>query len=195
MKKIYFTLIILGVAVTLKAQNPAFEGRGYMGANPQRTMPQMTAEQQESIKSINLEFRKELNEINNLLGEKRAQLRILVHKDNADMRAVNKKIDEISALQARKLKATTEKLVKTRALLTDEQKVMFDSRSHMKNRGSNYKKPFAMHQTHRNVIIRQGSEELNQVRVFRGNPQMQKAGRAVKIRKIIRDTEQNELND
>ena len=68
-------------------------------------------------------------QLENQLAEKRAQLKTLEQVDKPDMKAINSKIDEISALQNKRMKASAANRAKVRSLLTDEQRVMFDSRA------------------------------------------------------------------
>lgn len=129
MKKFYVTLAMAIFAISLSAQNMPVRDKGFMGANPAKLQPQLTAEQQESIKNLRLELRKEMIQIDNQLAEKRAQLKTLEQVEKPDMKAINSKIDEITALQNKKMKASAANKAKVRSLLTDEQRVAFDSRA------------------------------------------------------------------
>lgn len=93
-----------------------------------RGIPDLTDEQEEQIKALKLAKDKDNVSISNQLAEKRARLTTLKAVDKADMSAINKTIDEISTLQAQQMKADAAYHVKVRALLTDEQKVAFDSK-------------------------------------------------------------------
>lgn len=132
MKKIYLTLVIALMAVGVSAQNIQVQGRGFMGADPCMLEPKLTNEQQESIKRFRTELQKELLQINNLLNEKRAQLRTLEQTDKPDTKAINSKIDEITNLQNKKMKAVSANRAKIRSILSEEQRLEFDLR--MKNR-------------------------------------------------------------
>ncbi len=129
MKKVYITLFLLAFAFSANAQNMQVRERGFMGANPAKLEPQLKPEQQEAIKALRLELRKEMIQLENQLAEKRAQLKTLEQVDKPDMKAINSKIDEISALQNKRMKASAANRAKVRSLLTDEQRVMFDSRA------------------------------------------------------------------
>ncbi len=91
-------------------------------------IPNLTQEQRDQMKTLRVEMMKESNTVRNQIAEKRAHLKSLQATDNADMKAINKTIDEIASLQAQQMKAQANMQVKTRALLTDEQKVMYDAR-------------------------------------------------------------------
>ena len=136
MKKVYIFLIMAFFAVSLSAQNRPVQDRGYMGANPARVAPTLTAEQSEAISALRGELQKELIMINNQLAELRAQLRTLEQVDKPNMRAVNSKIDEITSLQNKRMKVMSANRAKVRELLTDEQRVEYD----LKRSGANYRR-------------------------------------------------------
>ncbi|PKO95436.1 MAG: hypothetical protein CVU12_10030 [Bacteroidetes bacterium HGW-Bacteroidetes-7] len=129
MKRFYITLVFALFAISLAAQNRPVGERGFMGANPAKLEPKFTTEQQEAIKNLRLELRKEMLQVENQLAEKRAQLKTLEQVEKPDMRAINSKIDEITSLQNKKMKASAANKAKVRSLMTDEQRLMFDTRS------------------------------------------------------------------
>jgi len=85
--------------------------------------------QREEIKKIRMEQLKESTKTRNLLREKRAKLEVMQTADKADMKEINKLIDEIAAIQAQELKAKAASRQKIRSLLTDEQRTFFDAQS------------------------------------------------------------------
>lgn len=135
MKKVYITLIISFLAFSLTAQNRQVQDRGFMGANPAKLGPNFTTEQSDAIKALRFELEKEMIQVNNQIAEKRAQLKTLEQVDKPDTRAINSKIDEITSLMNKRMKATSANKAKIRSLLTDEQKVMFDKRGAHGKRG------------------------------------------------------------
>ena len=84
--------------------------------------------QQEEIKKIQLEQAKERTKTRNLLREKRAKLEVLQTADKSDLKEINRLIDEIAAIQAQQMKSQAAARQKIRSLLTEEQRVRFDSR-------------------------------------------------------------------
>ena len=79
-------------------------------------------------KLIRTEQLKERTQTDNLLKEKRAKLESLQTADKPDLKEINKVIDEITALQAQKMKSQAASRQKIRSLLTEEQRALFDAR-------------------------------------------------------------------
>ncbi|MDP3452200.1 MAG: hypothetical protein Q8R90_04530 [Bacteroidales bacterium] len=160
MKKVYITLIISLIAFSLTAQNRQVQERGFMGANPAKLGPNFTTEQAEAIKATRFEFQKEMVLVNNQIAEKRAQLKTLQQVDKPDMRSINSKIDEITTLQNKRMKAAAANQAKIRSLLTDEQRVMFDKR--MGQRGDAKQKGMRsqkMMNSHKMMQINRGAQQ------------------------------------
>ncbi len=135
MKKVYFTLIMVISVLSLTAQNHQGQNRGFMGANPANLEPKFTQEQMASIKALRFELEKEMVQVQNMLGEKKAQLKTLQQVDKPDMKAINSKIDEITSLQNKMMKAKAANTAKIRSLLTDEQRLIFDKKGGHAKRG------------------------------------------------------------
>ena len=95
-------------------------------AVPERTLTDL---QREELKKIRTEQMKERTQARNLLNEKRAKLETLQTADKADMKEINKVIDEIAAIQAQEMKAQAANRQKIRSLLTEEQRAYFDAHS------------------------------------------------------------------
>ncbi len=87
----------------------------------------LSDDQKEEIKTIMLEGKKETLQLQNQLREKRARMRTLSSGDTYDVSALNKVADEIGALQAGIKKIHIAKKGEVRALLDEEQKIMFDT--------------------------------------------------------------------
>ncbi|MDX1586158.1 MAG: Spy/CpxP family protein refolding chaperone [Balneolaceae bacterium] len=107
-------------------------------------LPGLTDEQKEQIREVMLETRKEMLPIQNQVREKRAQLRTLRTSENADMKAINSMVDEISGLRAGMMKTRLASEQEIRNLLTEEQRIIFDSRSPMGKKPGMAKKAFRM---------------------------------------------------
>ena len=85
--------------------------------------------QREELKKMQLEQMKERTRIHHQLKEKRAKLELLQTADKPDMKEINKTIDEITVIQAQKMKMEAANRQKVRSMLTEEQRVYFDARS------------------------------------------------------------------
>ena len=130
MKKATILLTMLAIALTMSAQqqNTQIHKQGMMKANPEMMKSQFTPDQQKQIAELKLKHQKETLQINNELNEKTAQLKTLQQIDKPNLKDINSKIDEISALQNKKMKAMAAHRNSVRSLLTEEQRVQFDLR-------------------------------------------------------------------
>ncbi len=100
-------------------------------------IPDLTKEQSEKMEKIQLSLHKEMLPLKNQLEEKKAHLRTLSSADKPDQAAINQTIDEISLLKASMMKKKNAAHQEIRALLTDKQRVLFDSRQGKKGKGRN----------------------------------------------------------
>ncbi|MCL1942686.1 MAG: Spy/CpxP family protein refolding chaperone [Candidatus Azobacteroides sp.] len=89
----------------------------------------LTPEQRSAIKDLITAKDKQLIQINNQLNEKKAYLRTLETSDNADLKSIDKTIDEIGALLVSQMKTEAECRQKIRSLLTEDQRIEFDLKS------------------------------------------------------------------
>ncbi len=94
-----------------------------------RNLPGITDEQLEQINAIRLNTMKQNQQVQNQLGEKRAQLRTLSTAGQPDNSAINRTIDEMAALRAELAKNRMASQQEIRKVLTDEQRIIFDSRA------------------------------------------------------------------
>lgn len=90
-------------------------------------IPDLTEEQKESIKKIKLQLKKDMLPIQNLIREKEAKLITLESAETPDMDKINKLIDEIYAEKAKLRKLKVKAHQDIRNLLTEDQKIIFDS--------------------------------------------------------------------
>jgi Spy/CpxP family protein refolding chaperone len=86
-----------------------------------------TEEQKEQMKELRLETVKKVKPLKNELGELMARQQTLATADKADLKAINKNIDEMSDLKADIAKIMAAQHQQIRSLLTEEQLVKFDS--------------------------------------------------------------------
>jgi len=96
-------------------------------------IPNMTEDQKAKMKDLHVAFYKEVQPLRNQLGELKARQKTLSTLDNPDMKAINANIDEITKVMNQLMKSRAAFRQKVRALLTDEQKVWFDSHPMHKN--------------------------------------------------------------
>jgi len=124
-----FTAILFGLQIGSFAQrgygmnHGQGNGQGYFCDN----IPGLTDQQKSEIEEMRVAHWKERQTIQNQINEKNARLRTLQTSDNTSLQSVNNIIDEISDLQNKHWKNRAAHLQKVRNLLTDEQKVYFDS--------------------------------------------------------------------
>ncbi len=91
-------------------------------------IPDLTDDQKKKINNLQKNHLKEVNQTKALLNEKQAHLRTLQLADKPDNAAINKTIDEITALRNDMMKKHEAYRQAVRSLLTDNQKVVFDAR-------------------------------------------------------------------
>ena len=103
--------------------------QNWSGARASHAMlPNLTDEQKSSIKDTMLNTRKAILPIQNQLREDQAHLHTLMTTDKIDMKAVNSQADKIGDLRTQIMKQRLASRQQIREQLTDEQKVIFDSR-------------------------------------------------------------------
>ncbi|MBI2418802.1 MAG: periplasmic heavy metal sensor [Ignavibacteriales bacterium] len=150
MRKLFLTLIVVGCALLANAQTGKHEGKdvkqgmpdghpecvtphGHPGMPPQ-PLGDLTKEQHEQMKALDIEFRKSVLPLENKIGEAEAKLRTESTKDNPDISVLDKLIDEITAQHNAIQKAEMRHKQNIRKLLTVEQRLQFDSAPHGKQK-------------------------------------------------------------
>ncbi|UCF71686.1 MAG: periplasmic heavy metal sensor [candidate division WOR-3 bacterium] len=111
------------------------EGRG----EHMMMIPDITEQQKEQIKSLRVEHMKEMKPLRNQLAEKKARLNTLTTADKVDMSEVNKIIDEIGKMKTGIMKLKEQHRQDVRKLLTDDQRLFFDSHQPMHHEGPQHK--------------------------------------------------------
>lgn len=136
MKKALILLTMFTIALTASAQQHNIQNhkQGMMKANPEMMKHQFTEDQQKQMAELRLKHQKETLQLNNEINEKTAQLKTLQQLDKPNLRDINSKIDEISALQNKKMKSMAAHRNSVRSLLTDEQRIQFDMKMNRENR-------------------------------------------------------------
>ena len=105
-------------------------------------LPGITDKQKEQIKNLRIGHQKTMMNLRNQLAEKQAHKRTLQSAETADMDAINATIDEITALQNKKMKLNAAHRQSIRNLLNEEQRVMFDMHAGRKGGKHGGKKGF-----------------------------------------------------
>ena len=88
----------------------------------------LTDEQQSKMKDLRLDMQKRILPQQNKIGEYDAKLRTLASVEQADLKAINKVIDSKTEALAKVMKIKAENHQKIRSVLTEEQRIVFDSR-------------------------------------------------------------------
>ena len=94
---------------------------------PGPMIPDLTEEQEEQMQTLRTDHLKAILPMRNELAEMNARLQTLSTADNADMSQINGLIEEMGALKMQMMKAGVAHRQEIRKLLTDEQRVVFDS--------------------------------------------------------------------
>lgn len=89
-------------------------------------LPDITKEQKAQITKLHAAMLKEVMPIQNVLKEKQARLHTLSTAEKVDMKAINSVIDDMAKLRADIQKKRMKFVQDVRALLTEEQRVIFD---------------------------------------------------------------------
>ncbi len=107
----------------MQKQECVEKGMRHMG------IPDLTDQQKEDIKKLRLEYIKKMTPLKNELNENRAKHKTLMTSEKADMGAINKNIDEFTSIKNKMMKLKAKHKQSVRKLLTEEQRIMFDSRA------------------------------------------------------------------
>lgn len=139
LRKITAVLIGMMLTVSLIAQrgngpgpfNTDRSGRGHFC----HALPDLTEEQEQKLGELRTIQMKKMNAYRSDLSIKMAELQKLQTAENADMEEINAKIDEIGKIKVGMAKQKAAHIQKVRALLTDEQRVIFDSKHGKQGKG------------------------------------------------------------
>lgn len=113
----------------------------------EQDIPNLSEDQKKKMKEIKIRTRKETMQVENQMGEKKARLKTLTMMDKPDINEINKTVDEWMGMQAIVMKKKLGSAQEIRALLNEEQRVVFDSkiqRKMNKRMGSNGQGPHPM---------------------------------------------------
>lgn len=151
-KTILKSLFISGLVLfmtTAQAQ-PCDHGK----KNKMDFIPELTDQQKEQISDKRTAHLKNVQSIKSDLDIKRAEKRKLMLQDDADKKAIDKKIDEISNLNAQLQKERADFHLSVKNILTDEQKTAWANHSNhrsgkMANHSNHCKGKMSNHSHHR----------------------------------------------
>ena len=93
----------------------------------------LTTDQQAKLETLRTNHWKDIQNNKNLIAEKTARLNTLRSADNADLKAINKTIDEANTLRVTMQKNREKHIQDVRNTLTKEQRVYYDNAQ--RNRG------------------------------------------------------------
>jgi Spy/CpxP family protein refolding chaperone len=144
--KLFFVVALIAATYTFSyAQNqpkqePAPQAKcspGQPGCCPKGFMdiPDLTADQKTKLEDLKLKHLKEVTPLKNQLTEKKAKINTLLDAEKTDMAALNAAIDEMTAVTNQLIKKKAEHKLAVRNILTDKQKIMFDAKSDLFDKG------------------------------------------------------------
>jgi Spy/CpxP family protein refolding chaperone len=110
------------------------QGKG-IAKNQHCPLPDLTEDQQNKMDALRVNHLKEMKDFRNQMNELRARKQTLQTSDNVELKEINALIDKITAVHNQMMKQSAKHRQEVRSLLTDEQKVYFDSRP---SRGHRY---------------------------------------------------------
>lgn len=121
-------IMIIGTSTyAQRGRNFDNKGQGFNKAEMCERIPDLTDDQKTKIEALRLEQMKEMTTHRNQMDELKAKKRTLMTSDNADMKEINSVIDQMTSLQNKRMKASAKHRQEVRSLLTEEQKVYFDT--------------------------------------------------------------------
>lgn len=131
--------LIAGVGVAQQQGTRGDKGPRDRGMGPLMEIADLTEQQKEAIKKIHLENLKATQSLRNEMGEKEARLQTLRSDNSATKNDLLALASEIGDLRKELYLARVEKQFDVRALLTEDQKVMFDNMKRHRHRGKQRK--------------------------------------------------------
>ena len=135
---------VMFLSVDMYAQRPGYDCGGHKnGKGIENAIPDLTEQQKSDIKKIRIDYDKKVLPITNELRERRAHLKTLQTASTPDKKAIDAEIDKIGKLRTDMMKLREEQRLKVREVLTDDQKVVFDTKMankrHMMHHGKGHK--------------------------------------------------------
>lgn len=100
---------------------------------------ELSEDQKSQIDALKLEHQKNMLQSKNQLNEKRAKLQTLETAEPADLKAINKTIDEMAVIKTSMVKQRAEHKQKVRSLLNEEQRIKFDLHASKRGKGHGHR--------------------------------------------------------
>ena len=133
MRKVIIGAILALMSTGLIAQPGPGNGRynhgDMQGKQIHQRIPNLTPEQEKKIAELRTAHMQEMNNFRNDLMIKQAELNKLQTADNPDINKIDAKIDEIGKMKTDMAKKRAAHRQEVRAILTPEQRVVFDAHS------------------------------------------------------------------
>ena len=104
-----------------------FDGKGKAFTPCEKMIPDLTDEQRQKINDFRIEMLKEVQPLQNQIRELKASFHALITGDNPDINAIDKNIDQRSDLHDKIMKTHARFRLNIAGILTDDQKVIFNS--------------------------------------------------------------------
>lgn len=132
-------MFLVSFTISVSAQNGPGKGRGngqgwgrwntdQPGRFCMNNIPDLTEDQEVAIEELRIAHMKEMTRFRNKMAEKRAKFNTMLASEDPDDTEVNNLISDISGLKEKMMKERYSHKRAVRELLTDKQKVWFDSR-------------------------------------------------------------------
>jgi Spy/CpxP family protein refolding chaperone len=102
-------------------------------------IPDLTEQQHEQMKSMRTEHMKEMQSLRNQMAEKKARLRTLSTADKVKMAEINKVIEDMGEMRTQMMKMREQHRQDIRKMLTDDQRIFFDTHQPMHQKGPHHK--------------------------------------------------------
>jgi Spy/CpxP family protein refolding chaperone len=136
--KFLMLAVLLGLTTVVIAQPKEKEqGKSFQGTKHEMRMDDrkggpenglnLTDAQKDAFKQNRLAMQKQLQPIQNELGEAEAHQKTLMSAEKPDLAAINKNIEKIGGLKVEMEKIKTKNHLDMRAQLTEEQRLKFDA--------------------------------------------------------------------
>lgn len=127
--------IVLAVFMVNSVSAQGRHGKGMRGDKVCEMIPDLTDQQKEKIKTLRTEQMKTALAAKNQMGELHARLRTLETANKVDQSAINNTIDQLGKVRTEMQKRRAEHRQQVRKLLTEEQRLVFDSRAGKRGKG------------------------------------------------------------
>lgn len=121
-------LVILILLIAGATEITAQQRRDHQKPENERAELNLSEEQREQMHAIKLNTQKEILPLENELGEIEARMKTLSTQEEVDLKEINKLIDDKTSAMGKMMKIRAASHQEVRALLTEEQRVQFDTR-------------------------------------------------------------------